>query len=204
MARPACFLDRDGTLVLDRGYARSAAEIALLPGAAAAVRRLNERGIAAVVVSNQSGIGRGYFTAQDLAAQHGRLKELLAAEGAVLDGIYSCPHHPEDGCACRKPAGLLVHAAARELDLDLARSYAIGDKTADVELGARWLAGGLLVRTGVGEATLAAGGAGAGAGGAGAGGAGAGGAGTAGAGATDRVFADVLAAVTHLLATAWA
>lgn len=184
MARPACFLDRDGTLTVDRGYARSAAEIALLAGAAAAVRRLNERGIAAVLVSNQSGIGRGYCTPQDLAAQHERLIELLAAESAYLDGIYFCPHRPEAGCTCRKPAGDLVHTAARELDLDLARSYAIGDKAADVELGARWLAGGLLVLTGAGEATLAADGA--------------------GEYAADRVFADVLAAVTHLLATAWA
>ena len=183
MPRPACFLDRDGTLVVDRGYARRAEEIALLPGAAAAVRRLNERGIAAVLLSNQSAIGRGLCTAQDVAAQNERLRALLAAAGAVLDGIYSCPHRPEEGCACRKPAGALVAAAARELDLDLARSYAIGDKAADVELGTRWLAGGLLVRTGVGEATVAAAGA--------------------AAYPAERVFADVLAAVMHLLATAW-
>lgn len=184
MPRPACFLDRDGTLIIDRGYARSAAEISLLAGAATAVRELNRHGIAAVVVSNQSAIGRGYCTPQDLAAQHGRLIELLAAAGASLDGIYFCPHRPEDGCDCRKPAGELVRTAARELDLDLARSYAIGDKAVDVELGARWLAGGCLVLTGAGAATRAAA--------------------APGAFAADRVFADVGAAVAHLLATAWA
>lgn len=184
MTRPACFLDRDGTLVADRGYARRAEEIALLPGAAAAVRGLNARGIAAVLVSNQSGIGRGLFTPQDLAAQHERLIELLAGEGAYLDGIYFCPHRPEEGCGCRKPGGELVLTAARELDLDLTRSYAIGDKAEDADLGERWLAGGLLVRTGMGAGLLAAG--------------------APGARGADRVHEDVLAAVTHLLATAWA
>jgi histidinol-phosphate phosphatase family protein len=184
MSRPACFLDRDGTLVIDRGYARRADEIALLPGAATAVRRLNEHGIAAVLVSNQSAIGRGFCTARDVADQNERLRELLRGEaGASLDGIYVCPHRPEEGCPCRKPGGALVAVAARELDLDLARSYAIGDQAADVELGVRWLAGGVLVRTGMGEATYAV-------------------AGTA-AYRPDRVFADVLAAVTHLLATGW-
>lgn len=184
MGRPACFLDRDGTVIVDRGYARSAAEIALLPGAAVAVGRLNARGIAAVLVSNQSGVGRGLFTPQDLAAQHERLLELLAADRAYLDGIYFCPHRPDEGCACRKPGGELVLTAARELDLDLSRSFAIGDKAADVELGERWLAGGLLVRTGMGEVTLATA--------------------TPGAYAAGRVHADVLAAVAHLLGTAWA
>jgi histidinol-phosphate phosphatase family protein len=183
MSRPACFLDRDGTLTEERGYARTAEEILLLPGAAAAVRLLNERGVAAVVVTNQSGVGRGYFTLEDLAAQHEKLRALLAAEDATLDGIYACPHHPDAECDCRKPQTALIQLAARELDLDLGRSWMVGDREEDLMLGERGAAGGILVRSGYGNLALSelkpvsldpA-----------------------------RVFADVLAAVTHLIATAW-
>jgi D-glycero-D-manno-heptose 1,7-bisphosphate phosphatase len=181
--RPACFLDRDGTLAEEREYARTADDIVLLPGAAAAVRRLNEAGVAAVVVSNQSGVGRGLFTLADLAAQEARLAELLAAGGARLDGIYACPHAPAAGCACRKPGTALLARAAAELGLDLARSWMVGDRLEDVQTGERAAAGGVLVRTGYGERVLAAG--------------------AAGALPPERVAADVLAAVERLLATAW-
>jgi len=180
MSRPACFLDRDGTLTEEREYARRAEDIVLLAGAAAAVRLLNRSGVAAVVISNQSGVGRGYFTLEDLAAQHEKLRELLGAEGARLDRIYFCPHRPDEGCACRKPATGLLARAARDLDVDLQRSWMVGDRAEDVAAGERGAAGGLLVRTGYGERTLGE-----------------------GAVAADLALPDVLAAVRHLLATAW-
>lgn len=183
MIRPACFLDRDGTLTEERGYARTADQVALLPGAAEAVALLNQAGVAAVLISNQSGIGRGYFTAEDLAAQHEKLRELLAGEGARLDGMYTCPHHPDAGCDCRKPAPGLLTRAARELDLDLPHSWMVGDREEDVAAGERGAAGGLLVRTGYGEDTLRSA--------------------PLGRIAPDRVFADLLAAVRHLLAGEW-
>ncbi len=183
MSRPACFLDRDGTLTEERGYARTPEEVVLLPGAGAAVRLLNQAGAAAVVISNQSGVGRGYFSMEDLAAQHKKLRELLAAEGAGLDAIYACPHHPQAGCDCRKPETALLSLAARELDLDLARSWLVGDREEDLEAGERGAAGGLLVRTGYGEATLHRA--------------------SRRAIAPDRIFADVEAAVGHLVRNVW-
>jgi histidinol-phosphate phosphatase family protein len=183
MSRPACFLDRDGTLTEERGYARTTEDVVLLPGAAPAVRLLNERRVAAVVITNQSGVGRGYFTLEDLRAQHEKLRSLLAGEGAVLDGIYACPHHPDDHCACRKPRTLLLERAARDLDLDLGRSWAIGDRAEDVSLGVEGAAGGVLVRTGYGDEAVTAG--------------------RAGALIGAAVFPDVLAAVTHLLGSVW-
>ena len=152
---PACFLDRDGTVTEERGYAASAEAIALLPGVGAAIARLNAAGIAAIVVTNQSGIGRGYFDEAALAAQHDRLRELLAAEGARLDGLYHCPHLPTAGCDCRKPATGMLARAAAELGLDLTRSWMVGDRVADVECGARGAAGGLLVLTGYGRESVA-------------------------------------------------
>ena len=151
--RPAVLLDRDGTVTEDRNYARTAAEIVLLPGAGRAIRALNAAGVAAVLVTNQSGVGRGYFTLADLALQHQALMHLLAREGATLDGIYFCPHRPEDGCACRKPGGALVAEAAADLELDLTRSWVVGDRAEDLRLAEHGLAGGLLVRTGLGSDT---------------------------------------------------
>jgi D-glycero-D-manno-heptose 1,7-bisphosphate phosphatase len=145
--RPACFLDRDGTLTEERGYAATAADIVLVDVAAAAVKLLNHHGIAAVLITNQSGVGRGYFSAAQLEAQHRRLTELLASDGAHLDGIYVCPHHPDAGCWCRKPRTGLLERAARELDLDLERSWVIGDREADVACGQDGARGGLMVVT---------------------------------------------------------
>jgi D-glycero-D-manno-heptose 1,7-bisphosphate phosphatase len=132
--RPAAFLDRDGTLIEDRQYLARPEGVALLPGAAAAVRRLNEAGVAAVVVTNQSGIARGLVTPAQYEAVRLRLDELLAAEGTRLDATYYCPHHPDFGgpCECRKPGPALYEQAARELGLDLARSAYVGDLWRDV------------------------------------------------------------------------
>lgn len=139
MTRAAVFLDRDGTLIEDPGYLRDADQVRLLPGAADAVRRLRSSGLATVVVTNQSGIARGLLSEADYAATARRLDELLAAEGARLDGQYHCPHLPEvtGPCECRKPGTLLYRRAATELDLDLAGSWWVGNDPRDVQPAAR-------------------------------------------------------------------
>ncbi|HEY3354157.1 MAG TPA: HAD-IIIA family hydrolase, partial [Polyangia bacterium] len=149
-------LDRDGTLIVERHYLADPAEVALLPGAAAALRALRAAGLGLVVVTNQSGIARGLFDEARLALIHGRLDALLAAEGLALDGLYVCPHQPGDGCRCRKPATGLLDRAAAELGFDARRAFVVGDKECDVELGRRAGATTLLVRTGHG-ATAAGG-----------------------------------------------
>jgi lipopolysaccharide heptosyltransferase II len=128
------FLDRDGTLNYDPGYLKSAAELKLLPGVAPALARLKAAGAKLVVVTNQSGVGRGILTLKDLEAIHARLEGLLEQEGAVLDAIYFCPHNPDDGCLCRKPKPGMVDRAVSELQLDLRRSYLVGDHLRDLQL----------------------------------------------------------------------
>lgn len=162
-ARPAVFLDRDGTLITALGYLADPAELELVPGAGAALARLGAAGFARVLVTNQSGIARGLLDEAALAAVHARLAEALAREGGALELVLSCPHHPEIGvppyrlaCGCRKPEPGLILEAARRLDLDLARSWVVGDAARDLEAGRRAGVPGLvLVRTGKGEATLA-------------------------------------------------
>lgn len=132
--RPALFLDRDGTIIVDVGYPRDPARVELLPGAAEALAALAPHA-ALVIVSNQSGLARGKFTAAEAAAVHARVVEVLAAAGVTLAGSFYCPHGPDDGCRCRKPApGLLLEAAAA-LELDLSASIVIGDKPSDVAAG---------------------------------------------------------------------
>jgi histidinol-phosphate phosphatase family protein len=128
------YLDRDGTLNFDPGYLNRPDQLQLLPGVGQAVARLNRAGFRAVVLSNQSGVARGLITKEQLDAVHLRLRELLAEDGARLDGIFICPHHPEEACACRKPAPGLVVRAQQELGLAPDRAIVIGDKASDVEL----------------------------------------------------------------------
>ncbi len=154
--RKAAFLDRDGTINVERNYLSDPAEVALLPGAVAGLRRLREMGYALVVLTNQSGLARGYFTAERLEEIHARLRALLAAEGVDLDGIYVCPHGPDDACDCRKPLPGLALRAAAELGLDPKASLMIGDKIADVGLGRAIGARTVLVRTGHGAKEEAA------------------------------------------------
>src|SRR5690606_21848860 len=132
--RPAVFLDRDGTIVVERNYLADPARVELVPGAAAALRALAEAGYALVVVTNQSGIARGLYGEGEFRAVQRRIEELLAREGIRLDGVYHCPHHPDytGPCECRKPAVGLYLRAARELGLDLSRSVCIGDRLKDV------------------------------------------------------------------------
>lgn len=131
------FLDRDGTLNYDPGYLKVAAELKLLAGVGPALARLKVAGAKLVVVTNQSGVGRGIITLKDLEAIHARLEGLLEQEGAALDAIYFCPHHPDDGCHCRKPNVGMVERAVSELQLDLRRSYLIGDHARDIQLAHR-------------------------------------------------------------------
>lgn len=132
--RGAVFFDRDGTLIDDEHYLADSALVRLRPGAAAAVRAVRAAGLAAVVVTNQSGIGRGLFGEDAYEAVRARLDALLADEGAQLDASYHCPHAPGVGpaCDCRKPAPGLFRRAAAELGLDLARSAAVGDRVRDL------------------------------------------------------------------------
>jgi len=142
------FLDRDGTLNEDPGYLKSAADVKLLPGVGPALARLKSAGARLVVVTNQSGIGRGFLTLKDLEAIHARLEGLLEQHEAALDAIYFCPHHPDDRCRCRKPARGMVDRAASELQLDLTRSYLIGDHVSDMQLAKSVGAKAVLVTTG--------------------------------------------------------
>jgi D-glycero-D-manno-heptose 1,7-bisphosphate phosphatase len=157
MTRRAVFIDRDGTLNEEVGYMNHAARFRLLPGAAEAVLRLNAAGVAAVVVTNQAGVARGYFPEDRIHEVHKRMEELLAAEGARLDGVYYCAHHPEVGappyrrkCDCRKPRPGLILQAAADLDLDVERSYVVGDRDTDIELAKRAGTKMVFVKTGYG------------------------------------------------------
>ncbi len=145
----AIFLDRDGTLNFDYGWITSPEKIELLAGAAEAVRAIHEAGFLAVLVTNQPVIARGECTEADMAAIHERLALLLARGGARLDAIYYCPHHPDAGsrCDCRKPAPGLLERAARELDIDRARSWMIGDSERDLGAAAAFGIPGVLVES---------------------------------------------------------
>ncbi len=150
-------LDRDGTINVEKEYLSSAEGLELLPNAVAGLRAMRDLGLGLVVLTNQSGIGRGYFGAEAVERIHRALAGLLASGGVALDGIYICPHGPEEGCPCRKPAPGLAEQAARELGFRLAVSFVIGDKAADIELGRRVGATTILVRTGYGREVEASG-----------------------------------------------
>jgi len=141
--RRAVFLDRDGTIILDRGYVSRPEAVELLPGAARAIRRLNEGGFLVVIVSNQSGIGRGLLTPEQVAAVNRRVDELLGP----FDTWQVCPHGRDDGCTCRKPAPGMVKAACAELGVEASRTVLVGDIGSDVEAAAAAGAAGLLVPT---------------------------------------------------------
>jgi D-glycero-D-manno-heptose 1,7-bisphosphate phosphatase len=131
------FVDRDGTVVVDRGYLADPEGIELLPGAGTALQRLDRAGFALVLITNQSGVGRGFFSTADLDRQHRRLQRLLEPYGVTFARIEVCPHRPDAGCDCRKPAPGMILRAARDLGLDLGASFVIGDKDSDTEAGHR-------------------------------------------------------------------
>ena len=156
----AVFLDRDGTINEEMGYVNHLDRFVLLPGVAAAIKRIKESGLKAVVVTNQSGAARGYFSATFVDEVHTQMHRALAREGAFLDGVYTCTHAPaaegdhEPACDCRKPQIGLLLQAARDLSLDLARSYVVGDRFQDVETARRAGARAVLVLTGYGRGEL--------------------------------------------------
>lgn len=156
-SRPAVFIDRDGTLTEEVGYVNHPQRLRLLPRSAEAIRRLNAAGVAAVVVTNQAGVARGYFSEEVLHAVNDALVAQLKDAGAYLDGLYVCPHHPTEGvppfradCDCRKPKPGLLRRAAGELALDLGASTIVGDKASDLAVGPAVGARGVLVLTGYG------------------------------------------------------
>lgn len=159
--RPAVFLDRDGTLTIERGYVTTPEDLRLIDGAAEAVRALNEAGVPAVVVSNQSGVARGLMTEEDMALVHEALERLLEGHGARLDAAYYCPNYLEGtdprynrDASCRKPALGMLEQAARDLGLDVAGSVMVGDQVSDLEFAANAGMPGVLVATGKGPTEL--------------------------------------------------
>jgi len=151
-AQPYVILDRDGTLILERHYLSDPRQVELLPNTGAGLRHLRRLGFGLVVVTNQSGLSRGYFDQNRLDAIHARMQQLLAWEGVRLDGIYVCPHLPERKCVCRKPRPALALRAAAELKFDPLSSLVVGDNRCDVDLGRGIGCLSVLVRTGYGSA----------------------------------------------------
>jgi D-glycero-D-manno-heptose 1,7-bisphosphate phosphatase len=159
--RPALFLDRDGVIVDEAEYLADPAQLRLLPGSAEAIAEVNRQGVPVIVVTNQSGVARGYFPESRVAEIHERLDRLLAGQGAHIARYYYCPHHPTEGrpsyridCQCRKPQPGMLLQAARDLSLELHESYLVGDKLSDLGAGASAGCRTILVRTGYGR-TLA-------------------------------------------------
>jgi len=161
-AKPAVFLDRDGTINVEAGYIRKLDDLVLMPGAGAAIKRLNEIGVPVYLATNQSGPARGYYPEAWIHSLHERLVALLAAEGAHLDDLFYCPHLPDgtvaaytQACRCRKPEPGMLEDAAAKHQIDLARSYMVGDKSTDVDVGRRAGCRTVLLRSGFGEQVLA-------------------------------------------------
>lgn len=156
--RPCVFLDRDGTITKEAGYINHPQRLELLPGAAAAIRKLNERGLLVVVVTNQAGLARGYFTEEVLAATHDHLHELLARRGAHLDGLYFAPFHSsskdprwrDDPDEMRKPGLGMIRRAQAELPIDMSRSFMVGDRLNDIIFAHRAGLTGIFVKSGYG------------------------------------------------------
>ena len=148
--RKLILLDRDGTVNEEVHYLSSPDQLKLISGAAEGIRRLNQAGFAVAIITNQSGVARGFLSVATLELIHHRLRKLLDAEGAVIDGIFFCPHLPSDECSCRKPQPQLAHYAAREIGITLEGVIVIGDKECDILLGKAIKATTVLVRTGHG------------------------------------------------------
>jgi D-glycero-D-manno-heptose 1,7-bisphosphate phosphatase len=158
MGHSAVFLDRDGTINEQMGYVNHISRFVLLPGVVEAINRLNTNAVPVFVVTNQSGLARGYFPPELLAEVHEKMKQLFDASGVKVDGIYVCPHHPEAkeevyrlNCDCRKPKPGLLYQAAAEHGIDLTESYVVGDRWSDLKAAAEVKAKGVLVLTGYGR-----------------------------------------------------
>lgn len=135
MTRRVVFLDRDGTLMVDVGYPRDPAQVQLLPGVPEGLAACREAGYLLAIISNQSGVGRGYFGPEAVETVHRQLLDLLAARGVTIDDAQYCLHAPEDRCDCRKPSPRMIQRSAQRLGADLQQSFMVGDKPSDVEAG---------------------------------------------------------------------
>ena len=154
----AVFLDRDGTINEEVGYLNSLDKLKIIPSAYEAIRLINESGMKAVVISNQAGVARGFFTEDFVSITHEHLQTALRQEGAYIDNFYHCPHHPTEGkepyrqdCNCRKPAPGMLLQAAQDLNIDLTKSYLVGDRFRDMEAAKKAGVKGVLVKTGYGQ-----------------------------------------------------
>ncbi|MFQ6069557.1 MAG: D-glycero-beta-D-manno-heptose 1,7-bisphosphate 7-phosphatase [Candidatus Aminicenantales bacterium] len=161
MKKRAVFLDRDGTINVDVGYPNDYNQIDIYPYSFEAIKKLNKAGLLVVIITNQSGVGRGLIRESDLQSIHQKMKEVFASHHAYIDGIYYCPHyvsstHPAYGkdCTCRKPRPGMAFQAATELEIDLKSSYMVGDKVEDILFGRNIGASPLLVLTGYGQKSL--------------------------------------------------
>jgi D-glycero-D-manno-heptose 1,7-bisphosphate phosphatase len=155
MSRVGVFLDRDGTINVEKAYLYRREDWEWIPGAVEAIRQFNRQGLLTVVVTNQAGVGRGYYQEDDVLLLHAHVRELLSREGAHIDAFYYCPHRPEPDptaqCRCRKPAPGLLLQAKQDLDVDLDRSFLVGDKAIDVFTAKAAGVTPILVTTGYGE-----------------------------------------------------
>jgi len=153
MMNKAVFLDRDGTIIKQLPYLSDPEQVELLPNAVPGVKLLRAKGFKIIVLTNQSGIGRGYFSLATLKKVNNRFYELLGKSGVPLDKLYFCPHKPESHCNCRKPKPGMLEQARKDFDINLKESYIIGDKPEDIELGKFTGVCTILVLTGYGEET---------------------------------------------------
>jgi len=155
MSPAAIFLDRDGTINIEKNYLYRLKDWEWLPGAIEAILRINNLGYLAIVVTNQAGVARGYYSERDILFLHHQIDQMLAKAGAKIDAYYHCPHHPEFGkfrnCSCRKPQPGMLFNAQRDFDIDLSRSWLIGDKLSDIEAASGAGCSSILVMTGYGE-----------------------------------------------------
>jgi D-glycero-D-manno-heptose 1,7-bisphosphate phosphatase len=155
MPKAAVFLDRDGTLNVDRGYVHRIEDWEWIPGAIDAIAALKKAGFLVIVVTNQAGIARGYYDEADMNTLHTTINIELQKHGAAIDGFYHCPHHPEFGevreCECRKPMPGMIEQAKQDFNIDMARSWLVGDKISDTQAGLAVGIRSLLVQTGYGN-----------------------------------------------------
>ncbi len=156
-SRRAVFLDRDGTIMEDSNYVGDVKRVLVIPGAPAALKQLQDAGYKLFIVTNQSGVGRGYFTREAVESIHAHLDEYFGESGVRFNHYYVCPHHPEDNCECRKPKPKFLLDAAAEHGLDLSQCFMVGDRASDIQAGINAGVQTILVLTGVGHETLAKG-----------------------------------------------
>lgn len=151
-SRPAVFLDRDGTLLTERGYLSNPQNIRFYPSVVPALKQLQKKGFDLIVITNQSGVGRGYFSLSTLSKINQRFTSLLRMKGVRINDIYFCPHAPDDGCRCRKPKPFLLQQAAKRRKISLASSFVVGDQMTDINMAVAAGVKPILVLTGSGRA----------------------------------------------------